>query len=82
MINIPPERSTPSWPWLSPMSSWSKRESLRPLNPNGWKDVVVDRIKLLESPFHSDDAILLGCYAATTRKGGAFIIYADPISDS
>jgi hypothetical protein len=52
------------------------------LNSNEWNDVVVDSIKQLASPFHSDDATLLGCYAAATRDGSASIIYSDPIPDS
>ena len=51
------------------------------LATNGWKDVVIERIKLLNHPFHSDDAVMLDCYNATTRKGAGAIIYSGPISD-
>jgi hypothetical protein len=46
---------------------------------NGWTDVVIERIKLLNQPFHSNDAVMLGCYDAATRKGRAIVIYSDPI---
>jgi hypothetical protein len=52
------------------------------LSRSGWTAVLMERIKLLERPFHSNDAVMLGCYDATTQKGGAVVIYADPISDS
>jgi hypothetical protein len=48
---------------------------------NGWQDVVTERIKLLDRPFQSADAVMLACYDATTRKGSAVVIYSDPISD-
>lgn len=52
------------------------------LSFNGWEDVAIERFKLLKHPFNSDDAVLSDCYNDTTQKGGAIIIYSDPISDS
>jgi hypothetical protein len=51
------------------------------LYSNGWKDVDTERIKLLDRPFHSADAVMVGCYDATEQKGSAVVIYSDPISD-
>ena len=47
---------------------------------NGWKDVVIERVKLLDQPFRTNDAVMLGCYEAARRKGAAVVIYSDPIS--
>jgi hypothetical protein len=52
------------------------------LNLNGWRDVVIDRIKLLDSPFDSDDRVMLDCYKTAAQTGGGIVIYSDPVPDS
>jgi hypothetical protein len=51
------------------------------LYSNGWKNVDTERVKLLDRPFHSADAVMLDCYDVTKQKGSAVVIHSDPISD-
>ena len=45
---------------------------------NGWTNFAIERFKLLNDPFISDDPTMIKCYAAASRKDGGVIIYSDP----
>lgn len=52
------------------------------LNDNGWKDIVIDRLKQLDEPFHSEDPVMIACYEAAKNKDGGIVIYSDPVPDA
>lgn len=49
------------------------------LASNGWREPVITNLKLLTSPFETEDGDMQACYKAATDGPGGIIIYSDEI---
>jgi hypothetical protein len=50
------------------------------LRARGWSKLVMERFKLLNEPFHSDEPVMAACYeSAMGEERGGIVVYAEPI---
>jgi hypothetical protein len=52
------------------------------LRTKGWVDPAIQRLKLLDQPFHTDEPMMQTCYDAAVEKEGGIVVYSDPIADA
>ena len=52
------------------------------LQTNGWREPEIQRLKMLDEPFHSDDPTMRACHEGAIKKEGGIVVYADPIEES
>ena len=52
------------------------------LKSKGWGETSVERLKLLDEPFHSDDSFMRTCFQDAVNNGGGIVVYSDPIEDT
>jgi hypothetical protein len=51
------------------------------LEQNGWFKTILKNLKLLSTPFSSEDPDMCACYRAVLDRGAGIIIYSDEIQD-
>jgi hypothetical protein len=51
------------------------------LQSNGWRELEIKKLKMLDEPFHSDDPIMQACHENAILKEGGFVVYTDPIEE-
>lgn len=51
------------------------------LHSNGWVDLELRNLKLLNEPFHSDDPTMVACYENATKKQAGIVVYLDAIRE-
>jgi hypothetical protein len=51
------------------------------LTAKGWRDVAMERFKLLKEPFHSDDPVTMSCYEGAMTSEGGIVVYEEPIEE-
>ncbi len=49
------------------------------LESHGWRDVVIEESKLLETPFFSVDRQIRACYVSAMTSDGGLVVYSDPL---
>jgi hypothetical protein len=52
------------------------------LQSNGWREPDINKVKLLDEPFHSDDPVMRACYQSAVTKDGGIVVYSDPINET
>lgn len=52
------------------------------LQTKGWPEPAIQRLKLLNQPFHTDDSIMQSCYDDEMERVGGIVVYSDPIPDA
>ena len=49
------------------------------LQSNGWREPVIEKLKILDEPFRSDDPMMHACHEGAISKDGGIVVYSDPI---
>jgi hypothetical protein len=52
------------------------------LQSNGWRELEIKNLKVLDEHFHSDDPIMRACHESAIKKEGGIVVYSDPIVDA
>jgi hypothetical protein len=52
------------------------------LQSNGWSEPKIQRLKMLDEVFHSDDPIMHACYEGAIKREGGVVVYSDPMPDA
>jgi hypothetical protein len=49
------------------------------LQSNGWGEPLIQNLKMLSDPFHSDDPIMRTCHESAIKREGGIVVYSDPV---
>jgi hypothetical protein len=52
------------------------------LQSNGWREPEIQRVKILNEPFDSEDPIMNACYERAIKNEGGIVVYSDPIEET
>jgi hypothetical protein len=52
------------------------------LRSNGWREPTIQKLKMLDQPFRSDDPIMVACHKGAINENGGIVVYSDPIEDA
>jgi len=67
---------------VSARESGVERKICALLKSNGWQEVAIQNLKLLDEPFESEDQTMLACYEGAVNKDGGIVVYSDPIEEA